>query len=143
MDALARREYGQRELIDKMVRAGFEPAVAEDCLTTLTAENLQSDERFCEAFVQSYARRGKGPVRVVHDLSAKVVAEHLVHEAMAGVTVDWFELAAEVRQQKFGRGLPEDFKEKARQMRFLQYRGFTNEQITVACSRTREPRQYD
>jgi len=34
-----------------------------------------------------------------------------------------------VRSKRFGDAMPEDFKERARQARFLQYRGFTSEQI--------------
>jgi len=34
-----------------------------------------------------------------------------------------------VRQKKFGKAMPADYKEQARQSRFLQYRGFSTEQI--------------
>ena len=40
--------------------------------------------------------------------------------------------ARQTRERKFGAELPRDFKEKARQMRFLQYRGFEQDQITAA-----------
>ena len=33
------------------------------------------------------------------------------------------------RNKRFGAGLPEDARERARQMRFLQQRGFTGDQI--------------
>ncbi|MBT8092507.1 MAG: RecX family transcriptional regulator, partial [Gammaproteobacteria bacterium] len=46
--------------------------------------------------------------------------------------VDWTEMAREIRARKFGRARPADFKDKARQMRFLQYRGFESEQIQAA-----------
>lgn len=135
MDALARREYGAAELVNKMTKAGFEYPVAEDTVAELTAENLQNDERFCEAFVKSYARRGKGPLRVLNDLGDRGVAQRLIDAAMQETEVDWFERACEVREQKFGSDKPADFTEKARQMRFLQYRGFGNEHISVACNR--------
>jgi len=35
----------------------------------------------------------------------------------------------EVREKKFGPEQPRDFRERNRQMRFLQQRGFTSEQI--------------
>jgi len=43
-------------------------------------------------------------------------------------------LATEVRLKKFGTAEPRDFKEKARQMRFLQYRGFEQEHIQAALT---------
>jgi len=52
----------------------------------------------------------------------------------SGRPEDWFELARQVRVRKFGENLPAEFAEKARQMRFLQYRGFDAEQIQVAVS---------
>jgi regulatory protein len=39
-----------------------------------------------------------------------------------------------VRHKRFGSELPEDFKERARQARFLQYRGFTTDQINHALA---------
>jgi regulatory protein len=48
---------------------------------------------------------------------------------------DWGALARNVRLRKFGANVPDDFREKARQMRFLQYRGFEQDQIRAAISR--------
>ena len=41
-------------------------------------------------------------------------------------------MAREIRAGKFGNEAPTDFKEKARQMRFLQYRGFESDHIQSA-----------
>ena len=56
----------------------------------------------------------------------------LVADVLAESGQDWNELAAEVRCKKFGASLPADFNRKAKQMRFLQYRGFSAEQINAA-----------
>jgi regulatory protein len=58
----------------------------------------------------------------------------MIHETLEEVEQDWFALAREVRQKKFGCDAPIDFQEKARQMRFLQYRGFGPDQIRAAVS---------
>ncbi|MDP6994508.1 MAG: regulatory protein RecX, partial [Woeseiaceae bacterium] len=55
-----------------------------------------------------------------------------IEYALDDAEQDWFELAREVRVRKFGADLPADFPEKARQMRFLQYRGFDAEQVQLA-----------
>lgn len=39
-------------------------------------------------------------------------------------SIDWLKLAIEARSKKYGDALPTDSKDKARQLRFLQYRGF-------------------
>jgi regulatory protein len=37
-----------------------------------------------------------------------------------------------VREKRFGLAQPRDFRERSRQMRFLQQRGFSSEQISSA-----------
>ena len=133
MDYLARREHTVGELVDKLTRSGFDRDMAITEVERLTGEGLQSDERFAEAFVASRFRQGKGPLRVRADLAGKRVPERLVDAAFAEFDGDWRALAREVREKKFGAGRPRDFKDKARQMRFLQYRGFDSEQIAAAC----------
>jgi regulatory protein len=132
MDFLARREYGQQELIRKLAGKGFAMAAAEQAVGRLTDEGLQCDHRFAENFIQSRVNQGKGPVRIRVDLGQRGISEATVDDALAEADVDWRSLARAIRQKKFGRGRPADFKVKARQMRFLQYRGFEQSHIQAA-----------
>ena len=132
MDLLARREHARGELMDKLAKAGFERDAAAEALDSLAADGLQSDARFVENFVQSRVNQGKGPVRIRADLGQRGVRGESVQLALDAVSVDWRELARDVRQKKFGTSAPGDFKERARQMRFLQYRGFEPDQIQAA-----------
>ena len=134
MDLLARREHGRAELERKLAAAGFEPEVVADALQQLVEEGLQSDRRFVESFVQSRINQGKGPLRIHADLGQRGVAAGLVDEVLVEIAEDWCELAREVRLKKFGCSQPAEYKEKARQMRFLQYRGFEPEQIRAAVA---------
>ncbi len=132
MDLLARREHSRDELARKLEAAGFEANAIVDALETLRKDGLQSDKRFVESFVQSRVAQGKGPVRIRRDLAERGIRETCIDSALRNVEVDWDELACEIRRKKFGAAMPEDFPTKARQMRFLQYRGFESEQIHVA-----------
>jgi regulatory protein len=134
MDYLARREYGQDELVQKLMTAGFETDVAADAVQVLADEGLQSDERYAGAFVRSRINQGKGPVRIRQELKERGLGGAVVDNAFEDAGADWYELAREVRVRKFGTSLPGDFTEKARQMRFLQYRGFESGQIQSAVS---------
>ena len=132
MDFLARREYGQTELIKKLADKGFERHVAAQAITQLTDEGLQSDQRFAESFVQSRISQGKGPVRIRLDLGQRGISDSTIEIAIEEADANWRALAREQRHKKFGASSPSDFKEKARQMRFLQYRGFEQDHIQSA-----------
>ncbi len=134
MDLLARREHGRAELERKLIAAGFGADVAADALQRLAEDGLQSDRRFVESFVQSRINQGKGPLRIHADLGQRGVAASLVDDVLGAACEDWVALARNARQKKFGSSRPVDFKDKARQMRFLQQRGFEPDQVQAAVS---------
>lgn len=132
MDYLARREHSCTELQRKLVAAGFDSDVVLQVIDKLQQQQLLSDGRFAEAYIRYRAGRGNGPARIRLELNEKGVKGDLVDELMTGGEHDWYLLASEVRTKKFGNDLPKDFKERARQARFLQYRGFSSDQIQSA-----------
>ena len=134
MDLLARREHGRAELGRKLIAAGFDADVAADALQQLSEEGLQSDRRFVESFVQSRINQGKGPLRIQADLGQRGVASGLIDDVLKAIGEDWYALARDARLKKFGRSRPAEFRDKARQMRFLQYRGFEPDQIRAAVA---------
>ena len=135
MDALARREYGFQELVARLEKRGFAADTAAETVSALRDEGLQSDERFAEAAVASFARRGKGPRRIQAELTERGLGSGLIAGSLANAGIDWYELAREVRVGKFGPDVPAAFPDKAKQMRFLQYRGFDSEHIQGAMER--------
>ena len=134
MDYLARREHGRSELLQKVTRFGFDADVADDAVAQLVEDGLQSDVRFAEAFVRSRINQGKGPAKIRADLREKGVNDGVTEDGIRDAEQDWHALAVEVRLKKFGAERPAEFKEKARQMRFLQSRGFDQDQIQAAVS---------
>ena len=134
MDYLARREHARGELLKKLTSFGFDPGVSEDAIAQLIDDGLQSDRRFVEAFIRSRISQGKGPAKIRADLRERGVGSALIDEGLNEADQDWHKLAREVRVKKFGTGRAGDFKEKARQMRFLQSRGFEQDHIKAAIS---------
>lgn len=129
MDYLARREYGVLEITRKLIDRGFDADAVDAAVTGLVADNLICDTRFTEAFIHSRMQRGSGPQKILAELRQRGIAEALVAVSMEAVADCWRVRVREVREKKFGTALPPDFRERNRQMRFLQQRGFTQEQI--------------
>ena len=129
MDLLARREYARAELRRRLERRVLPAELIRAALDELVADQLLSDTRFAESFVASRSNRGQGPQRIRRDLEQRGVAGELIDVALAEAGVDWRRLAIQVRRKRFGPDLPAEYREKARQMRFLQYRGFELDQI--------------
>jgi regulatory protein len=99
-------------------------------IETLRERRYLDDGRFAEAFVTAHADRGQGPHRIREELKALVPSD--VAQAALAAGPDWGALARRVRAAKFGPEAPPDWKTKARQARFLQYRGFSADHIRRA-----------
>ena len=130
MDYLARREHGELELTRKLTRRGFDAEMVETAVADLKADGLQSDSRFAETFVHSRFQRGSGPQKIVAELRERGIGADLISLCVEAFDDQWRQRIREVREKKFGPDLPGDFRERSRQMRFLQQRGFTAEQIS-------------
>jgi regulatory protein len=119
---LARREYSRVELRGKLLKyvqadadAEFDsgqsqPVELDTLLDDLTARGWLSDER--------------AVTQLVHTKRQKGIAEELIDAALPALKESELEAAREVWKKKFGVP-PQDQKEKAKQMRFLQSRGFS------------------
>ena len=127
---LARREYSRTELAAKLrpyaqVEDDFEqlqPVDLDALLDDLTTRGWLSDARAATQLL--HARRPRfGMQRITHEMHLKGISEELIEQALPALKESELETARDVWQRKFGT-LPQDAKEKARQMRFLQSRGF-------------------
>ncbi|HLQ24325.1 MAG TPA: regulatory protein RecX [Acidiferrobacterales bacterium] len=129
MDLLARREHSCRELSAKLLSKGYEPALISEVVVALQAQRLLSDERFTEALIRARRARGFGPVRIQRELQEKGIGDELIEDKLDFSGRAWLEQLDRVRRKKFGNALPRSLAERAKQTRFLQYRGFSLEQI--------------
>ena len=129
MDLLARREHSRRELRAKLITRNFLFSDVDAALDQLEKEGLLSDARFAEAYIASRVRKGHGPTRIRLELEERGIADAIISEHLEMIEVDWSNLAVTVRDKKFGEQTVSNFREWARQAKFLQYRGFTNGQI--------------
>lgn len=124
MNLLARREHSKSELRRKLEAGGYEKDVIENILHELAKENLQSDERFAENFVRARTNHGFGPIRISLELRERGVAKDVINEFIDKNSDKWQKLAMQIKEKKFGNQQGD-----IKQARFLQYKGFTSEQI--------------
>ncbi len=139
---LARREHACQELKVKLQRkfsskGEMPPHLLDTILDDLQNEHYLSDTRFTASYVSYRKRTGKGPVRITQELREKGVSDELIDDYVIPDDEEWFQLACELNERRFGdTGTFEDLesrqKFKAKQMRFLQGRGFTFDQIKRA-----------
>ena len=123
MDLLARREHGRMELSRKLRSRGAPPDLIEPALEKLADEGLLSEARYLESFVRMRANAGYGPLRIHEELTQRGLPREEIEQALRDSGFDWNEQLREVWLRKFGE-LPGDQRERARQGRFLSYRGY-------------------
>lgn len=124
---LARRDYSRTELRDKLTARGGHGADATDdvdaLLDELAALGFLSDARFAQSVVRQksggYSKRAIGSA-----LKARGVEGEAATDALASVEIDDLDAMIALWRRRFGVP-PANDKEKARQARFLQSRGFS------------------
>lgn len=119
---LAGREHSRFDLGRKLAAYAASPEELEALLDELVRSRLLSDDRYAEARAHSLSRR-YGSRRVAHDLKQRGVADEALERVVAEVRHTDLERAREVWHKRFGEA-PRNAQERAKQMRFLQNRGF-------------------
>ena len=120
---LAMREYSRAELISKLAPHAQDPAELATTINDLAAKGLQSDERTANAVARVGAAR-YGNARIKAKLQLKGVGASHIQSALSDLEESELSRARAIWQRKFGEQADEP-KEKARQIRFLVGRGFS------------------
>ncbi|HEY3518128.1 MAG TPA: regulatory protein RecX [Gammaproteobacteria bacterium] len=132
LDLLARREHSRRELARKLAARGFPDDVVTSVLEKLERTGALADARFTDSFVRARISKGQGPQRIRAELAQRGITDADADGVLRAADVDWLATIRAVRAKRFGPELPRDYAERARQARFLQYRGFDSAQIRAA-----------
>ena len=156
---LSRREYGKAELKQKLLDKEQDPDKIDDLLDEFEEKGYQSDYRTTLMLIRENIRKGRGHGRIRQEFYRKKMAmpsniDELIDMANAESEefsefiednaenlvdgVDWLKLAVTARTKKYGDDIPIEQKDKARQLRFLQYRGFNTDICFEALNYTLE-----
>lgn len=156
---LSRREYGKAELKQKLIDKEQDPEKVDALLDEFAEKGYQSDYRTTLMLIRENIRKGRGRGRIKQEFYRKKIAmpgniDELIDLANAESDefsefvedsedtpvdgVDWLKLAVIARTKKYGADIPTEQKDKARQLRFLQYRGFKTDICFAALNYTLE-----
>lgn len=127
MRFLARREHSRAELARKLAAIAVEGDDVEALLDELAGKGWLSDARYAELAVRSKARRF-GPLKVAYQLRAKGVGDETIAAAVRAAGADGIANVEQVWRSRFS-AAPVNDRERARQVRFLQGRGFRLDDI--------------
>jgi regulatory protein len=128
---LARRDFCSGELTQRLREHGFSAAAVHSVVSDLIEQRFVDDARYASNYVSYHAERGRGPIRIRRELVALDVDAGVI-EAVLTDGRDWAQAARELRIRKFGLTVPRSWQAKAKQARFLQYRGFSADHVRSA-----------
>ena len=127
---LSRREHSRKELASKLrSKDYFDNTYVDTILDELEASDYLNDQRFTQMFIRSRIARGQGPQKIQYELSKRGVDHALIEQSMQETNTDWILIAKQQREKRFGVESPKDYKEQAKQSRFLAGRGFFSDTI--------------
>ena len=135
MDFLARREHSFFELKHKL-ESKFPEAdssIIENVINILCSENLQSDARFTESYVDWKKKRRFGYLNIRANLNTKHIEDSII-DSYLFVDDDWHEIANNLVGKRISQlgAINFDSRDYRRLVRFLQARGFKDSEICIA-----------
>ncbi|MCG9598479.1 recombination regulator RecX [Vibrio sp. Isolate25] len=135
---LSRRDHGEYELYQKLAMKGYDDDAIQEAVNFCLDHNYLDDLRFAKSQIRQHVYKGHGERRIRQELKQKRVPDSVIEQAMEEEPQDWFELAKNAAEKKFKGIHAKDQKEYAKQVRFLQYRGYSFEQISYVLSSDNE-----
>ncbi len=103
-EALFWLEYGdrtEREMVKHLQKKGYEEREIAECMAFLVDLSFIDDKRYTLKFVESSMEKGRGPLRIRHELQEKGIAGGTADEAIAELydRVTEREIALEVAEK--------------------------------------------
>lgn len=128
LNYLARRDHSQQELLQKLAKDYLVEEI-QHVLDELIAAGFINEIRYAENYINARRKKGYGPKRIALELEMRGIPDDIIAEQLKITDNAWLHDLLRLWQKHFKGQLAKDFKTKAKQMRFLYYRGFTQEQI--------------
>lgn len=131
---LARRDYASGELARTLSKMTENREKIDKALSRLVECDYLDDNRLITHMIDKHVRKKHGPARIKQEIRQKGFSPELVEQMLEKVDVDWYAMARELKVSKFGDAVASEAKEKNKQIRYLQYKGFSMDMIFEALS---------
>ncbi len=138
LNLLTRRDHSILELTQKLRIKGHVTEEITAVIADLVQIGLINESRFAENYIRWRTMKGYGPMRISQELQIRGIASEMIADQLDITDNAWLTTVRKCWQKHFKSRIPTDFKQRAKQMRFLQYRGFTREQIASVFSQIAE-----
>ena len=132
---LARREHSEKELTDKLLKKEFSIDDIAEVMQYLQERNYQSDLRYAESYQRNRVSKGYGWLFIKNTYRQHNITTDIIQTLILNNEIDWYLQAEIAYNKRFGETSIKDAKEKAKRIRFLQYRGFSTDQIMTVVNR--------
>ena len=129
IDLLSRREHAVLELEKKLKSKAFSSDDISEVMSFLLEKDYVSDQRYTETMIRSRTSKGYGWRYIQNELQQKGVSAALIKTLGQEQDIDWYHQAELAYNKRFALKEIKDQKDKAKRIRFLQYRGFSIDEI--------------
>ena len=129
---LARRDYASGELARTLSKMTENRENIDKALSRLVECGYLDDNRLITHMIDKHVRKKHGPARIKQEIRQKGFSPELVEQMLEKMDVDWYAMARELKVSKFGDAVASEAKEKNKQIRYLQYKGFSMDMIFEA-----------
>ncbi|HHV26909.1 regulatory protein RecX [Anaerosalibacter bizertensis] len=129
---LSNRWRTEKEIVDKMIKKGFDEEVINETLAYLKKYNFIDDRRFAEIYTEEKVRLKKlGSYRIKHELQNKGVDESIASEIVEKYSDNEYERAMELATKKIKSYKNDDKNAIYRKLGgYLQRRGYSFECVS-------------
>ncbi|MBB1585141.1 regulatory protein RecX [Serratia sp. OS31] len=129
---LAKKNYASGDMHRQLSRQTDNVEDIERVLHRLIDNHALNDAQLLTDLLDKQIKKLHGPTRIKQEIRQKGFPAALIEQEINNSEIDWYLLAKEARVKKFGEALPSDPKEKNKQIRHLQYKGFAMDMIFEA-----------
>ena len=132
VDLLSRREHSIKELKNKLLLRDYPPEDFDEIIDYLLEKNYLSNERFADSVIRQRINKGYGWRFIENELKQKGLDSETIMLAKQELSIDWYHQAETAYHKRLNHSAVIDNKDKAKRIRFLQYRGFSSDEIMQA-----------